>query len=44
VRSKAKEFKNDKLEDLVDDIPELLAENEAEALAWEGELEDSDSI
>ncbi|KAM3075289.1 hypothetical protein ACMFMG_007269 [Clarireedia jacksonii] len=39
----AKELKDDKSEDSADDIPELVGENDAEAPAWEGELEDSDS-
>jgi hypothetical protein len=43
VRPKAKELKDDKLEDSADDIPGLVDENDAEAPAWEGEIEDSDS-
>jgi hypothetical protein len=43
VRPGAKELKDNKSEDSADDIPELLDENGAEAPAWEGELEDSDS-
>jgi hypothetical protein len=43
MRPKAKELKDDKSEDLAEDISEMLYENDTEAPAWEGELEDSDS-
>ncbi|GAM43620.1 hypothetical protein TCE0_060f18575 [Talaromyces pinophilus] len=39
----AKELTDHRPEDSADDIPDLVDENGAEAPAWEGELEDSDS-
>ncbi|KAF3396793.1 hypothetical protein DPV78_007762 [Talaromyces pinophilus] len=39
----ATELKDNKSEDLADDVPDLVDENGEEAPAWEGELEDSDS-
>jgi len=43
VSPKAKEPKDDESEDSEDDIPEFRDENDAEAPAWQGELEDSDN-
>src|SRR6186713_2642854 len=43
MNPKTKEIEDDKSEDSLDDIFELVDENDAEAPAWDGELEDSDS-